>query len=284
MLPAATSIYQVTLRTRRLAQLSSFYQQVLGLKEIRSSAEATELSASGQEPAQLILVQDNTALPLDRRSPGLYHVAWLVPNRQQLARALQHLLRSNYRLQGASDHLVSEALYLADPDGNGIEIYCDRPQATWPRHNGQVQMATLPLNLPELLAEIAGEIPWQGLPQETKIGHIHLQVSALASARAFYVDLLGFAVMQSSYPGALFVAANGYHHHIGLNTWHSQQRPPAPPNQSGLVSFTIHVPGAEYFAAMQQQLKTAGVEVAWLNENAFSFCDPDKLQIIIQGG
>jgi len=283
MLPATTSIYQVTLRTRRLTQLTSFYQNILGLKEIRSSAEAAWLSASGQEPTQLILVQDDTALPLNRRSPGLYHAAWLVPNRQQLALVLQHLLQSNYRLQGASDHLVSEALYLADPDGNGIEIYCDRPPATWPRQNGQVQMATLALNLPELLAEIEAETPWQGLAPETKIGHIHLQVSALEPAKAFYVDLLGFAIMQSTYPGALFIAANGYHHHIGLNTWHSQLSAPAPPNQSGLVNFTIHVPDADYFTALQQQLRTAGLSLEVLNEKSFSFRDPDNLQVIIQG-
>jgi len=283
MLPAATSIYQVTLRTRRLTQLAAFYQAVVGLKEIRSSQTAAWLSASGQEPAQLILVQDSTALPLDRRSPGLYHVAWLVPNRQQLALALQRLLQSNYRLQGASDHLVSEALYLADPDGNGIEIYCDRPRATWPWHNGQVQMDTLALDLQGLLAEIDDETQWQGLAPDTKIGHIHLQVSALAPAKAFYVGLLGFAVMQSSYPGALFIAANGYHHHLGLNTWHSQNRPPAPAHQSGLVNFTIHVPRADYFTALQQQLRAAGVSLEILNEESFSFRDPDNLQIIIQG-
>jgi len=283
MLPAVTSIHQVTLRTSRLAQLTSFYQTVVGLKPIRITEEASWLSASGQEPAQLILVQDNAALLLNRRSPGLYHVAWLVPNREQLARTLQHLLETNWPLQGASDHLVSEALYLADPDGNGIEIYADRPRATWPLHNNQVQMATLRLNIPELLAEIKTDTDWEGLAPETKIGHLHLQVSGLEKAKAFYVGLLGFAVMQSTYPGALFVAANGYHHHLGLNTWHSSQSLPAPSHQAGLVNFTIYIPDATYLATLQQQLKAAGVAVETLNEQAFTFRDPDNLQVIIQG-
>lgn len=283
MLPAATSIHQVTLRTNHLAQLTSFYQTVVGLKQIRTTEEGTWLSASGQEPAQLILVQDNAALPLNRKSPGLYHVAWLVPDRQQLARTLQHLLQTKWPLQGASDHLVSEALYLADPDGNGIEIYSDRPRATWPIHNNQVQMQSLRLNIPDLMAEIKTETNWEGLAPETRIGHIHLQVSDLEKAKAFYVDLLGFAVMQSTYPGALFIAANGYHHHLGLNTWHSQAQPPASPKQIGLVNFTIYLPDTGYFTALQQHLATAGILLKSINEKSFSIRDSDRNEVIIQG-
>ena len=283
ILPAATTIRQVTLRTHQLAQLKSFYTNILGLREISSTESETRLSASGQEPAQLILRQDETAPLHSRRQPGLYHVAWLVPSRLELAKALKHLIQTKWPLQGFGDHLVSEAIYLADPDGNGIEVYADRPRETWPMINGQVQMDTLPVDVHNLLAEIQDNTPaWQGLHPDTVIGHIHLQVSSLAQAKNFYTGILGFKVMQENYPGALFVSAGGYHHHIGLNIWHSQNAAPGPENQTGLVSFTIGIPDAQALAALRRNLLDAHYPIKEQNAGGFILQSPDKLSIYIE--
>ncbi|MGV3587301.1 MAG: VOC family protein [Adhaeribacter sp.] len=285
ILPANLAIRQVTLRTRQLAQLNTFYQQILGLQQISSTAYEARLSASGQEPAQLILLEDATASLHKRRQPGLYHVAWLVPNRLELARALNHFIQTKWPLQGFGDHLVSEAIYFSDPDGNGIEVYADRPRETWPIVNGQVQMDTLPVDVPGLLAQLPGNLPeWQGLHPGTFIGHIHLQVSSLAQARSFYADTLGFNVMQENYPGALFVAAGGYHHHIGLNTWHSQNATPGPENQTGLVSFTVHLPDTQVFAQLKNKLMNTQYAVKAANENSLLVQSPDMLTIEIDAG
>ena len=284
ILPANTTIRQVTLRTRRLAPLNSFYQNILGLRQIRLNQKEARLSASGQEPAQLVLWQDETAPLHNRRQPGLYHVAWLVPSRQELARTLQHLIQTKWPLNGFGDHLVSEAIYLADPDSNGIEIYTDRPRATWPIVNGMIQMDTLPVDVPNLLAEAGNDLPdWQGLHSGTIIGHIHLQVSSLAQAKNFYTGLLGFNVMQENYPGALFVSAGGYHHHIGLNTWHSQNAAPGPENQTGLVSFTIGIPDAMAMSVIKKNLSDAQYSIKEQSAGGFKVQSPDKLLIYIEG-
>jgi catechol 2,3-dioxygenase len=173
-------------------------------------------------------------------------VAILTPSRDALSRSLYHLAVSRYPLQGASDHLVSEALYLADPDGNGLEIYRDRPRENWYDAAGQFQMGTLPLDLEKLLEE--GETstdarPWTGLDAGTRVGHVHLQVSDLAAAVRFYVEGLGFETMVAMPEmGAAFVSAGGYHHHIGLNTWTSRGAPPPPADSAGLRVFEIIVP------------------------------------------
>jgi len=282
-LPAATAIQQVTLRTRRLAELKIFYQTVLGLQEIARTANQVHLAAGEPTSAQLILEEDKAAPLFNRRQPGLYHVAWLVPNRQELALALRHLIQTKWPLQGFGDHLVSEAIYLSDPDGNGIEVYADRPRNTWPMVNGQVQMDTLAVDVPNLLAELQNAyVAWSGLPAGTVIGHIHLQVSSLAAAKQFYSGQLGFNVMQQNYPGALFISAGGYHHHLGLNTWHSLSTAPGPQGQTGLANFTIRVPDHEIFNQLKTNLKAAGLATETLNHDLFAVQDPNNLQIFIQ--
>ncbi|GEO04526.1 catechol-2,3-dioxygenase [Adhaeribacter aerolatus] len=284
ILPSSLSIRQVTLRTRRLTDLHTFYTTILGLQEISYNGAEARLSASGQEPAQLILSQNETAPLHNRRQPGLYHVAWLVPNRLELARALRHFIQTKWPLSGFGDHLVSEAIYFSDPDGNGIEVYADRPRETWPIVNGQVQMDTSPVDVPDLLAQLPDNSPeWQGLHRNTLIGHIHLQVSSLAQARRFYADTLGFNVMQENYPGALFVAAGGYHHHIGLNTWHSQNAAPGPEEQTGLVSFTINIPDTQIFAALKNSLINTPYPITAEKPGSFMLESPDKLAIRIEG-
>ena len=183
-----------------------------------------------------------------------------MPSRRDLGFALQRLAIARWPLDGASDHLVSEALYLSDPDGNGIEIYRDRPRTEWPRSGDQLQMATLPLDLDDVLGElrVASELQ-EATPSATRIGHVHLQVADLREAEAFYHGVLGFDVMARGYPGALFVSAGGYHHHIGLNTWHSAGAAPAPDGSVGLRSFAVDLPGEPELAAVLARLDAASI-------------------------
>src|SRR4051812_31941684 len=181
------------------------------------------------------------APPRPPGTTGLFHLAILVPTRVELARAARRVMRFGWSLTGASDHLVSEALYLNDPEGNGIEIYRDRPREEW-RYDerGEMQMATIPLDLDGVMGELAPDANGDaGMPAGTRTGHVHLQVSELPAAEEFYEHGLGFDVTVRSYPGALFVSAGGYHHHIGMNTWTSQGGSPPPPGSRGLDWFQV---------------------------------------------
>ncbi|RDC62036.1 VOC family protein [Adhaeribacter pallidiroseus] len=279
-LPDSTSIAQVTLRTHRLPALTLFYEQVIGLQLIRQEADTVCFSATGQEPALLVLEQDLAAPRQSAQQPGLFHVAYLLPSRLELARWWQHFQKSNWPLQGLGDHRLSEAIYLADPDQNGIEIYADRPRTTWPILNGQVQMTTEPVDVESLLRELpVPDQSWTGLPTGTRIGHIHLQVSRLNLARGFYHHLLGFTVMQESYPGALFVAAGGYHHHIGLNTWRSRETRPRNPQATGLASFQIQVPDRPTLNQLTTRLQEAGYAVEHVAENTVQITDSDGIVV-----
>ncbi|MDE3131630.1 MAG: VOC family protein, partial [Acidobacteriota bacterium] len=214
-LPAATAIGTVHLTVSSLERSLPFYQQLLGLKPAAQPDGSVLLSAAGPtgaDPPLLSLVGDSSARPRNPRETGLFHFAVLVPSRRDLAVALVRLAQGGWRLDGASDHLVSEALYLSDPDGNGIEIYRDRDRGEWRREaDGQLAMATLPLDLDDLLAEVR-DAPFEPagealVPEGTRIGHVHLQVAELAEVERFYAGVLGFEVMVRGYPGALFVAA-----------------------------------------------------------------------------
>lgn len=283
LLPAGTYIAQITLRTHQLPVLTQFYERIIGLRVVQREEAKTYLSATGQGPALLVLEQAPAAPRQDPRQPGLYHVAFLVPNRLELARWFRHLQQSNWPLQGLGDHLVSEAIYLADPDGNGLEIYADRPRETWPVQDGQIQMATDPVDVAGLLRELpASDQPWTGLHPATTIGHIHLQVSNLTRAGAFYHQQLGFAVTQRSYPGALFVAAGGYHHHVGLNTWRSRNAAPRNPAATGLASFLIQLPDKEALAAVKTRLQQAGVTPTEQTTHYLQYRDEDQITVALQ--
>jgi catechol 2,3-dioxygenase len=211
------------------------------------------------------------------RSTGLYHFAVLVPTRSDLARSLRRIAEQRYPIQGAADHLVSEAVYLADPDGNGIEIYRDRPREEWPRVAGNIQMATDPLDLYALLGEAEGA-PGDGrLPAGTRIGHMHLQIADLAAAERFYVDVLGLDIVVRM-PSALFVSAGGYHHHLGLNTWQSRGGSPAPAGSAGLRYFSIRVPDAAELERVTSRLEQAGLSVEQ-TDGAVVVADPWQNQI-----
>jgi catechol 2,3-dioxygenase len=194
-----------------------FYRDVLGLTA-RVEGRTAVLSAPGG--IELLRLTERRDLTAPSRGPGLFHFALLVPSRRELAAALVGLERAGWLLRGASDHGVSEALYLADPDGHGIEIYADRPRDSWRRSGGEIVMVTEPLDVRGLLAEMGGTgQAWGGLPPGTVVGHIHLRVRDLDEAERFFSGRLGLEVTVRSYPGARFFASDGYHHHVGVNTW-----------------------------------------------------------------
>lgn len=263
---ATTSIGAVSLTVSDLGRARAFYEQVLGLVPSPAARDdALELTDAGGAPALLVLHEDRGAAPFDPRRSGLFHLAVLVPSRLELARSLRRIAAARWPLTGASDHLVSEALYLRDPDGNGIEIYRDRPRAQWPTDaRGAIRMDTLRLDLAELLREPdgdAGSDPGSTVTAGTRIGHVHLQISELAAAERFYCGVLGFDVTVRAYPGALFVSAGGYHHHIGLNTWQTLGAPPVAPGSVGLRSFEVLLPDDASLTGALDRVDAAGIGV-----------------------
>jgi catechol 2,3-dioxygenase len=238
----------------------AFYERAIGLRSFENDDGTLGLGPSAEQPL-VELHGDATAPALDPRATGLFHMAILVPSRRDLALALARLGQTRWPLSGASDHLVSEALYLSDPDGNGIEIYRDRARQEWRRTAGQLDMATLPLDLDDLLSELSSADRFQELvPDGAAMGHVHLQVSELEQTEAFYAGVLGFDVTVRGYPGALFVSAGGYHHHLGLNTWHSAGSSPPAPGSIGLRSFDVVLPSASALDAVVERARAAGIE------------------------
>lgn len=220
-----------------LPLVSGFYQTMLGLKVIEKSASGEVLGVAGKP--LLSLTTDKAVKRAPQNAAGLFHTAFLLPNRVELARWLRHAAYNNVQLQGASDHLVSEAIYLGDPEGNGIEIYADRSHDEWTFHpDGMVEMATLGLNL-QALYESAPQDRWDGMVEGSAIGHIHLQVGNIPEADAFYRDVLGLKIM-ARYPGASFFATGSYHHHVAANIWNSRGAAARSEHMTGLSDYTLH--------------------------------------------
>lgn len=235
----------------------AFYRDLMGLSLL--AEEEGELWMGPAGATLLVLRENQEAVRRPPNTTGLYHYALLVPDRPSLGAALQKLLAQEYPLQGAADHWVSEAVYLADPDGNGIEIYRDRPRSEWPRENGQLQMATEPLDVEAVLgaANSAGE---PALPAGTTVGHVHLHVDDLAAALAFYQGALGFELTTRYGSSAAFLAAGGYHHHVGLNTWAGVGAKRPPEAAVGLRLFTIILSATSELGAVADRLAKLGVE------------------------
>jgi len=256
-----TNIGSTHLTVADLARSERFYTSVLGFRPLTRTNDTLTLTADGATPL-LALTELPGAPPKPARATGLYHFAILTPSRLDLARSLRRLAEMRYPLSGASDHLVSEALYLDDPDGNGIEIYRDRPRAEWPRPGGQIQMATDPLDIDGILAELErDDQPWDGLAATTTIGHMHLHVADLKAAEAFYHGVLGFDIIVRYGPSALFVSAGGYHHHIGLNTWAGVGAPPAPAGSAGLRHFIVRLPNQAALDAVLTRVREAEIGI-----------------------
>ena len=259
----------VTLKVRDLPRLRDFYHDIIGLDVIEADADRAVLGVNGQP--LLILAGDPSLAPLDPRLAGLFHTAFLLPDRTDLGRWLGHAASARVTLQGASDHIVSEALYLADPEGNGIEIYADRPAALWQTETGQVRMATDPLDL-QALRRSAGASRWEGFPDGGCIGHVHLQVGDTAAADRFYRDILGLDIT-ARYPGASFYGSGGYHHQLAGNVWNSRGAGPRRERMAGLHCIEIVARDQTLRDAILARARKAGTSVT-TEGNAATLRDP----------
>lgn len=251
-----TFVELVELKVADLQRSLEYYKNTIGFKVLEQQEDKIFLTADGKT-ALLSIEQPTDIMPTQQKTTGLYHFALLLPTRADLGAILRHFAESNIRI-GAGDHLVSEALYLNDPDGNGIEIYSDRPDSEWKWDGEFVEMATLQIDAQSILAEGAST-PWNGLPAETVMGHIHLHVAELDKTKEFY-QALGFEVLTPNYPGALFMGSGKYHHHIGLNTWAGVGAPPTPENVVGLKAFSVVYPSDDALQAAISNVKEFGSE------------------------
>ncbi len=259
-LPMDTGLGRVRLQVSDIGRSLDFYEGVLGLRARERDSSHAVLGAYDDAGPLVELVARSGAKPAPPRGQlGLYHFAILLPDRASLARFAQHLSDINARA-GAADHLVSEALYLQDPDNLGIEVYSDRPRSAWVRTGLELKMATDPLDFNDLLKS-AANAKWRGLPAGTVMGHVHLHVGDIAAASSFYSDALGFDRTVWGYPGALFMSAGGYHHHLGTNIWAGRGARPAAERDARLLEWTIRLYDSANIAAVGESLERNGYRV-----------------------
>jgi catechol 2,3-dioxygenase len=253
----ATRMGPVELSVSDLDRSLDYWRNVVGLRVLERDDGRASL---GTDTEVVRFVEEQGAKPADGHT-GLYHVAFLLPDRASLARWLAHAARDRVQLEGLSDHAVSEAIYLRDPDRHGIEIYADRPRELW---EGRVfeQMTTVPLDVDGLLGELDDPAtePFEGLPDGTTVGHVHLRVADVPATVEFYRDVLGMGLMAQLGPMAAFLSAGGYHHHIGGNTWESRGAPPAPPGSATLRHATIVVPDSDELERVAGRVAGSGQE------------------------
>jgi catechol 2,3-dioxygenase len=255
-----------------LSRSLDYYQYNIGLRLHAQEGGIARLGVGGDD--LLVLYEQPGAKPVQRHHTGLYHFAILVPSRVELGRTLRHLIESRTPIGGASDHAVSEALYLNDPDGHGIEIYRDRPRAEWEYPNGTLRMGTDPLDVEGVLAAgMESNEPWTGMPAGTVIGHMHLHVSDLAAAEQFYRDVIGFDLIIRYGRQASFLSAGGYHHHLGINTWAGIGVPPPPADAARLAWYEITVPDEAALEEVVTRARNAGAALTE-EENGWQLLDP----------
>lgn len=273
-----TRLGPVKLTVSDLARSLAYYQ-ALGF-QVQSQTAVSAVLDAGEEP--LLILHVDPQARRAQRTTGLYHFAILLPTRRDLALALRNIAEKHIPLGGYSDHLVSEALYLSDPDGNGIEIYRDRARDTWEyQANGNIKMDTVALDLHSLMGELANQaIAWHGFPSGTKVGHVHLHVSNLARDGRFYTDVLGFDFITDYGNSALFVSAGGYHHHIGMNTWAGAGIPAPPAGAIGLQWYTVILPNEEALHETLEQVREANVPVTQ-QEDGYLLQDPAGNHIVL---
>lgn len=268
-----TFVREVSINVMHLDNAIRFYQDIIGLQLLEKTDRKAVLTTYGKTPL-LTLEQPADVIPKEGRTTGLYHFALLLPTRADLSIFLRHLLQTEYRF-GASDHDVSEALYITDPDGNGIEVYWDRPSSDWTWSNGEVAMGTDPLDGNSLLAESDAE--WNGLPAGTLMGHIHLHVADLRKTEEFYMLGLGFTIV-NRFGGALFTSTGGYHHHIGLNTWNGVGAPAPKKNSVGLNWYSLVFADEEARNKVIEKLNKIGAE-ATKEDGFYVVTDPSGNEI-----
>jgi catechol 2,3-dioxygenase len=257
-LPADTKLGPVQLRVSDLRRSVAYYETVLGMRVVRESNLTAALGPHDDDRELVVLHEHAGARPSARRGrTGLFHFAILLPDRPSLGRFVKHLGDIG-AAAGAGDHLVSEAFYLQDPDDLGIEVYADRPRSTWRRLGPQLMMGTDPVDTESLVAS-AGDSNWTGMPAGTVMGHVHLHVGNIDASAQFFSETLGFDRMVWNYPGALFLAAGGYHHHLGTNIWSGTNARPTAADEAGLIEWTIELPDVAALDRVAQNLGAAGV-------------------------
>lgn len=268
----------VSLTVTDLARSLDYYQQNIGLGVLSRNGGTATLGVNG---TPLLHLEEDAASPVVPRAAGLYHFALLLPSRLELARTLQHLIETRTPIGGASDHHVSEALYLSDPDGHGIEIYRDRPRADWLDANGRFFMTTQRMDVEGVMGELRGnDRAWDGMDADTVMGHVHLQVADVEAARQFYMNVIGFDHM-IDYPSAGFLSAGGYHHHLGINMWNSAGRGQAPASAAHLRWYSVNVPTADDLQAVAARAAAAGVAVTQHGEGRLLH-DPSGNAVLVQ--
>jgi len=263
------SLERVELSVSDLERSLNFYQTVLGMTVLERDASGASLGTPTQTLLRLLEVPG--ALSAPPHSPGLFHFAVLLPTRADLARWVGHVTALGVRI-GHSDHLVSEAFYLSDPDGHGIEVYWDRPRDTWVWQDGQVQMASNAIDMNGLMQEPGAQLEWTGLPEGAVMGHVHLRVNNLEQTEHFYLEVLGFDLV-SRFPGALFISVGGYHHHFGLNVWQSQGGKPTPAGSTRLLEANVKLSSTEELEKLEGRLSAAGVNFLG-GEGSLEVADP----------
>lgn len=272
-----TYVGHVNIKVLDLDRSLKFYQEVLGFQVLEQTNKTAKLTTDGKTSV-LSIEQPENVVPQHGKTTGLYHFALLLPKRSDLAEIVHHFIEIGFQY-GSADHLVSEALYLSDPDGNGIEIYIDREPSEWTWTNGEVVMTVDPLNFEDLLSDEKKQT-WKGLPVGTVMGHIHLHVSELEKTEEFYSKGLGFEVVNRYGNQALFISTGKYHHQIALNTWAGVGAPTPPENSIGLESFTIVLPDEAARNHVLTQLKSIGASVTEENGSFFTY-DPSGNRIFL---
>lgn len=279
-LPATTRLGAVRLQVADLERSVRWYRDVLGARLLHREGPDASMGAAESDEPLLTLHEHAGAEPMPSRGRlGLFHVAWLLPDRASLGRFLAHVTERRVPV-GSADHLVSEALYLQDPDGLGVEVYADRPRERWSYDGASVQMASLPIDAPGLLLE-GRRARFDGLPAGTCIGHVHLHVGDLDESTRFYRDVIGLGVTNTSYPGAVFLAAGGYHHHLGTNTWAGKTAVPPGEGDARLLAWTVHVPEVRHVDAAQARCERAGVGCERIAPAELRVTDPWGTAVVI---
>lgn len=272
---APLKIGTVTLKVRDLQSISRYYEHLVGLRILGSDGHTARLGT--RNTTLLKLIGDPGAEPRTPGGAGLFHTAFLLSNRSQLALWTKHAVDNRFLITGASDHAVSEAIYLSDPEGNGIEIYADRPRVEWQYAEGQVKMVTEPLDVEGLLASASGT--WSGLPDNGVIGHVHLQIGALDIAESFYGTVLGFDI-SCRYSGANFFGSGGYHHQLATNAWASRGAGPRAEGAAGLVSFEL-LADKSLIPPIRERAQSAGVLTAESN-SGLTLRDPWNIEVTLR--
>ncbi|MCA1027989.1 VOC family protein [Cytobacillus kochii] len=279
---AEPNIYaqKIDLKVTNLQTSLRFYQDILGFQVLHQSKHEVSLSADGNQTSVQLHAPEGLQKKELRRT-GLYHFAILLPTRNDLAKIIRHFIKVNYPLQGASDHDVSEALYLADPDGNGIEIYADRPKTSWDWRGEEVVMGTNALDVQSIMSEWDGN-EWNGMPNETIMGHIHLHVNNIEEAKTFYCEGLGFEVVTHYGNQALFISTGKYHHHIGLNIWNGTMAVAPSANSVGMAFYTLVFPKNKLEQAVER-LQAMNIEVE-RQADSYMVSDPagNNIKLVVE--